>query len=295
MFGSAVAAGVAISVAAMTGALYLLHRLAALDLSERATALTVLLVAFFPTALFFSAVYTESLYLLLSVGAIYAARLDRWTIAGLLGAGAALSRPNGLLVALPLAILYVTSHRRLGRSAAWIALVPLGAVAYLAYLGVIWHAPLAEYQAQVDFGRSFAGPFGGVFGALIQLPGDIAHLASSTAQHSFYWTPVSTNQQHLIDLGFFVFTAAGVWLGRRRLPIAYTVYAVALLAAATSYPHTGEPLEAVPRYMLVVFPAFMGWGSVLAERRGAGRVALLASGVLLTAFSALWGVWAWIA
>jgi hypothetical protein len=299
VFGSAVAAGVAISVAAMAGALYFLHRLARLDLSERAADLTVLLVAFFPTALFFSAVYTESLYLLLSVGAVYAARRDRWAYAGLAGAAAALSRPNGLLVALPLAILYLfppgAPRRRIDRSAAWIAIVPLGAIAYLAYLGVIWHAPLAEYQAQADFGRSFGGPFGGVFGALIMLPGDIAHLAASTAQHSFHWTPVSSNQQHLIDLAFFVFATVGTWAGRRRLPLAYAAYAIALLAAAASYPHTGEPLEAVPRYMLVVFPAFMGWASVLADRRGAARVALATSSVLLVAFSALWGIWAWIA
>jgi hypothetical protein len=295
LFGSAVVAGAAISVAAMIGALYLLHRLVELDLPEPAARLTVLLVAFFPTALFFSAIYTESLYLLLSVGAVYAARRDRWAYAGLLGAAAALSRPNGLLVALPLIILYLASHRRLRRSAAWIVLVPLGALIYLAYLGVIWHAPLAEYQAQADFGRSFAGAFGGVFGALIGLPGDLVHLSSSTAVYSFIWTPVSTNQQHLIDLGFFLFAATGTWLGRRCIPLAYSVYAVALLAAATSYPHTNEPLEAVPRYMLVVFPAFMGWASVLAERRAAARAVLATSGVLLAVFSGLWGIWAWVA
>ena len=63
----------------------LLHRLAALELGERDARGTVLLVAFVPTAVFFSAVYSESLFLLVSVGAFLAARHGR------LGAGRARS------------------------------------------------------------------------------------------------------------------------------------------------------------------------------------------------------------
>jgi hypothetical protein len=312
LFGSALLAGAAISLAAMPAALYLLHRLARLDLSERAAALTVLLVALFPTALFLSAVYTEALYLLLSVGAIYAARLDRWRYAGLLGAGAALTRPNGVLVVLPLVIIYLYGPRRdeaavltragrwrpryrVDRSGGWIALVPLGALVYLAYLGVIWHAPLAEYQAEAAFGRQFGGPLSGVLSALAMLPSDIAHLVSSTAEKSFFWDPLTWTQQRVLDLGFFAFTVGGLLAGRRRLPVAYVVYALALVVPAASYPHGAEPLASLPRYLLVAYPAFMGWGAALAGRGELTRMALAASAAMLAAFGALWGIWAWIA
>ena len=63
--------------AAAVAALALLHGVALLDLDERAATLTVLLIACFPTSLFLSATYTESLFLLLTVGAVYTARTER--------------------------------------------------------------------------------------------------------------------------------------------------------------------------------------------------------------------------
>ena len=67
----------------------------------------LLLVAFFPAALFFSAVYSESLFLLLSVGAVLAARQGRWAWAGALAALAALTRNSGVLLLVPLALLFL--------------------------------------------------------------------------------------------------------------------------------------------------------------------------------------------
>ena len=46
----------------------------------------MLLVAFCPMAYLFSAVYSESLFLALSLGCIWQARMGRWAWAGLLGA-----------------------------------------------------------------------------------------------------------------------------------------------------------------------------------------------------------------
>src|SRR5438067_9305373 len=71
--GSAVVAGIAISLAALLVALTILHRLATLELGAEAAGPAVVLVAVFPAAYCFSAVYSESLFLALSVGAIYAA------------------------------------------------------------------------------------------------------------------------------------------------------------------------------------------------------------------------------
>ena len=75
-------AGVLISLVAFAVALALLHRLVLLDFGEDVAETTVMLIAFCPVAFFFSAVYTESLFLALSVGAIYAARRERWLARG---------------------------------------------------------------------------------------------------------------------------------------------------------------------------------------------------------------------
>ena len=97
-----IAAGVLLSVAALALALYGIHRLTTLELaragagsSAEAARLAVLVTAFAPMAFFFSAVYSESLYLALSVGLFWCARQGRWAWVGVLGALATATQQRG--------------------------------------------------------------------------------------------------------------------------------------------------------------------------------------------------------
>ena len=85
MIGSDLIAGVLVSLVAFWVALILLHRLVSLELDRTLARVTVMLVAFCPMAYFFSAVYSESLFLALSVGCILQARMGRWAWAGCSG------------------------------------------------------------------------------------------------------------------------------------------------------------------------------------------------------------------
>jgi hypothetical protein len=67
--GHPLLAGLIISLSAFAGALVLLYRLARLELGDDCAWRVILLISTFPYALYFSVVYTESLFLLLSVGA----------------------------------------------------------------------------------------------------------------------------------------------------------------------------------------------------------------------------------
>src|ERR671928_1115840 len=125
-----IVAGVVVSLACFAVALVLLHRLTALELGRAAADEAVWALALFPAAVFFSAVYSEALYLMLSVGCLYAARTGRWAWAGTLGALGAATRSAGVLLVVPLAVMWLArtdgrARRRL-RDAAWIALVPAG-------------------------------------------------------------------------------------------------------------------------------------------------------------------------
>src|SRR5205807_576721 len=62
--GHPLLAGTVISLAAFAGAISLLYRLAALELGEEKAWPVILLVSTYPYALFYSVVYTESLFLL---------------------------------------------------------------------------------------------------------------------------------------------------------------------------------------------------------------------------------------
>jgi mannosyltransferase PIG-V len=108
---SVVAAGLLISLAAFLTSLVLLGRLTELELGPEAARRAIVLLAFFPTALFFSAVYTEALFLALELGAFYAARRGRWGWAGVLGALGSATRNTGALLLPALLVLYLYGPR----------------------------------------------------------------------------------------------------------------------------------------------------------------------------------------
>jgi hypothetical protein len=115
----AVLAGVLFSLAAFALALYGIHRLTTLELAGSGRAgggdvarLAVLVTALAPMAFFFSAVYSESLYLALSVGLFWCARQGRWAWVGILGALAAATRSTGLVLVAPALMLYLYGPRQ---------------------------------------------------------------------------------------------------------------------------------------------------------------------------------------
>ena len=77
----------------------LLYRLVSVDLGHRIGLWTAGFLLVFPTAYFLHIGYTESLFLSLAFGSMWLARTNRWWLAGLLAALAALTRINGLILA----------------------------------------------------------------------------------------------------------------------------------------------------------------------------------------------------
>ncbi|HWX86822.1 MAG TPA: mannosyltransferase family protein [Solirubrobacteraceae bacterium] len=113
-----VIAGVLLSIAALAAGLYGLHRLMSLEVARmrlrgggELARLVVLLTAFAPMAFYFSAVYSESLYLALSVGVFVCARRGRWVTAATLGALAGATRSTGVVLTIPLALIYLYGPR----------------------------------------------------------------------------------------------------------------------------------------------------------------------------------------
>jgi hypothetical protein len=97
--------GVLISLAAFLWALHYLVRLGRDLVGGEAAEHAALLLAAYPFALFFSAPYTESLFLLSAVGAFYHYRRGEWVASSAWGLVLGLTRPNGCFASVPLAIL----------------------------------------------------------------------------------------------------------------------------------------------------------------------------------------------
>jgi hypothetical protein len=259
----------------------------------------VAITAVFPMAFFFSAVYSESLFLALSLGAVLAARRGRWAWAGVAGALAAGTRSAGVLVLIPLAVLYLQgpAPRRL-RDAAWLALVPAGLLAYLAYQGIAAGDALAPLREQEFWFRHFAGPFVGAWdGAVAAWDG--ARQLLSGARSPVYFTPAGgdpfeVGARNLMLFGFFLYAVVAAVGALRRLPRAYGLYCVAALALPLSWPVSPEPLMSLPRFVAVLFPLQM-WLAAWAVRRNRLPAVLAVCAVLLAFFTAEFSRWVWIA
>ena len=141
--------GVLISLVAFCFALYFVYRVAEEGWGVRAAQGTVLALAFFPTGFFFNAVYTESLFLALSAGAVWAAGVRKnFLLACLLAGLATATRNVGVLLLFPLVGKWA-ERRWYGWPTAYLALVPAGLVAYMAYLWGRFGNPLLFYSEQV--------------------------------------------------------------------------------------------------------------------------------------------------
>ncbi|QBD81401.1 hypothetical protein EPA93_37685 [Ktedonosporobacter rubrisoli] len=86
------------NLAAIVAGIFL-YKLTRRELGDKIAARTVLYLAIFPMGFYLAAIYPESLFLALAVSCTYYARQQRWWIAGLLGGLAALTRPQGVLLA----------------------------------------------------------------------------------------------------------------------------------------------------------------------------------------------------
>lgn len=293
--GSPAGAGILISLCAFAGAVVVIHRLAEIELGRSAADATVLLICVFPLSFFFSAVYTESLFLLVSAGALLAARTQRWATAAGLAALAALTRNVGILLVVPLAIWWWQSPDRRARDAAWL-LLPAAAVAlYLGSLelhGISWRAPFSQETAWM---RHSTGPLVAAWLALrtgvasaASIVGGAAVIAPSDAGL------VTPDADSVWLLAVLSVSALLVLRTLRRLPLAYGAYAVLSLALVISAPNTGQPLASVDRYVLVILPLWMMAGETIA-RRGLGRATVAIGLPLLAVNTAFFAAWAFIA
>jgi len=293
--GSDLAAGILISLACLFAALVLLHRLVALDFGRDAARLTVLLVAVFPGAVWFSAVYSEALYLLLSVAAVWLARTDRWMLAGCAGGLAAMSRSAGVVLLVPLFFLWWRSPRRRLGDLAWTALVPAGVLVFSLALAAAGQSFFAPFDAQEAWSRTFAGPFGALVDAWeAGRDGARALLDGAPAPDGAF----DVRKLNVWLLGVLVATLAAlaVAVAVRRLPAGYWLYVLAALALPLSYPVEGHPLMSLPRFVSVLWPLHLGLALWLLRRPPAVRSAVLAVSLLgLAAVSGEVASWGWVA
>lgn len=285
--GSLLLGGFLISLVAFLAGLWFVHRLAELELGPDAARRTVWLLAFFPTSVFLSAFYTEGLFLALTAGAFYLARTGRFAWACALGAAASATRNTGVLLVVPLLLLYLHERDRpVGRDLAWLALVPLGLAAYTAYQAIEWDDALATWHVQTYWSRGFHGPFSAVRYAIPETIEAVGELF--TGSNDTFESPAAK----LALFGALCLAAVGLVGVFRRLPVAYGAYVLVALIPPLSSPWPEHPLMSFPRFLAVLFPLHMWLAVHTADRRRFAAV-LVAFAAMLGFLTAKFATWGW--
>jgi Mannosyltransferase (PIG-V) len=253
--------GPLISLLFLPFAFYFIYHIALEGRGERVARDTVLILAFFPTTFFLNAAYTESLFLALSAGSLWAMRVRKdLLVACVMAALAAATRNVGIFLVVPLMYEWIKDIERFRWRGIYLLLAPGGLFAYMGYLWVSFGDPLLFYSAQESWGRQATGPLdtaSRAWGAAVEgadrlLDPDLwAHLSLSNAANQL------AGASNFFNLAFFVFAIVVLLAGSRYLPLSLTVYGLLLLAPAALFGTPGSPLMGTPRYVLVAFPVFI--------------------------------------
>ena len=270
--GDELMAALLVSNLAFLGALLALFALTADAFGECIARRAIVVAALFPTAFFFLAPYTESLFLFLSILAFRAARWDRWGHVAVAGALAALTRSVGILLIPALLVEAFSaksgrtrSRRALAGRAAGAAAISLGPLSWFAWWGLAQGNWLAPLDAQRLWDRELQPPWV-----------SLTHAVDLAWSFRSYW---------LLDLVLVSIAIAGLALAVPALRPSEITYGGLSLLLPLMNPFWDRPLLSAPRFAVVVFPALWGLSGV-----GLGRAlprslvtAVLAGGWVLCA------------
>jgi hypothetical protein len=301
-------------------ALFVLKRDLTDELGDEASSMALVLLVTFPTAFYFHAAYTESFFLMCAAVSMHAARRGKFWLAGVAALVASLTRWTGFALvpalvaeawvqALPAAAAPVTLEalaapestsalRRISvRAAAW-SLLPLAALPIVnRFLESTVGDPWAFSRAQRLWERRLTPPWTGLFdGIRVLLPG-----------HPPYLKPLPGGFPRLADYpgGFLTahaYNLVAAFLGialavvaARRLRASHGALAVACVMLPLMTPSRLQPLQSMPRFLVVIFPLFAALALLLRGRPVLTTMVVAAFACIQGFFAARFALWFWVA
>ena len=280
-----IAAGVLISNICLFLSLVLLDRLVRLEVGgergETAGVAACAALLLYPSSLFLSAVYSESLFLVLSLGAFLAARSGHFPAAGVCGGLATLTRPFGILLVVPLVWEWwlwrnraddAPSRRVRTLNGLWLVMPPVAISSYLFFSRLTFGDSLALLHRQERWRGGLSGPWRAF----------VRWWEAGPSVHGAHGSTVEL----VIALVCLAMFAVMV----RRLRPSYTLYSGAALALAL-----GSTLWSFSRRVVTLFPVFILIGVAWSDgRRCLPTLYAFVGGTLGGLFMALFANWWWV-
>jgi hypothetical protein len=278
--------GVLISWVSFFAALIYVYRFVRERFGDDTGHASIALLACYPFALYFSTAYTEALFLLTLVGACYHFERNELWKAGVWGLLAGLTRPNGCLLSVVLALIAIrplwplrVAHLRLrdwvgiADRLAVAALPGIGMLCYSTYIYFLTGNPLQWTESNAAWGRVYRG-----IGLLV------ADQAQMIGDHGLY-NYASTRTVDVLHALAVIFVGLMVWPVFRRIGFPYAV----MLLVNVIPPLLMGGLLSIGRVTSVLFPAFVALALVLPATQ---RTAWLVGFAMLQAIaSAMFFTW----
>lgn len=267
--GSYVVAGLWVSNLAFAGTAVYIYKLSRLDYDEDDSWRALVYLAIFPTAYFLHAIYTESLFLFLTVASFYYARRGSWAFSSAFGLLAATTRITGIVLIPALIIEYLAQRdykiRETKKDVFWIGLIVLGFLLYLGINYMTFGEPFKFLEIQREhWGKKLDWPFNGfllTYKTILSREPEIAMLSG--------WFEA-----------FFAFLGLALSIyAFLKVRFSYGVFALLswLIMTSTWW------WQSIPRYVLVIFPVFLSL-SILGRNRTVNFIITFSSILLYALF-----------
>lgn len=200
----------------------------------------IVFLLIFPTAFFLNAVYTEALFLFLSLASFYYGLKKKFVFAGIFGFFASLTRITGILLFIPLVWEYFQKNNFKIQSVLElkilpIFLIPLGTFAFFLYHYFRFGNLFLFLEIEKNWGRAFT---------------------LQNGHFDFFSNPAIINFS--LDVLLVTFAFIVIFFVFKKLHASYGLYMLASTVIALS---TGT-LMSIGRYILVLFPIFILLASI---------------------------------
>lgn len=226
--------------------LIVFYKLLRLDYKDNVAIWSIIFLLIFPTSFFYAAIYSESLFLLLSLLCFYFARKNKWIWAGIVGALLSTTRLVG--IAMFPALLYEyfknANNKSLGKLLS-IFLTPIGLIAYAFYNLLRWGNPFYFIQAQGNFQNNRT------VDSIILFPQTVFRYVKIlfTVKPIIYEWWVA-----FFELSFFIFALILFYVAwKKRIRLSYLIFGVLCFLV----PVSSGTFSGLPRYILPIFPLFI--------------------------------------
>ncbi len=282
-------AGLLISFFAHLAGTLIFYRLVRLDWDSKTAFESVKFFLIYPTAFFFLAVYTESLFFLLSVTMFYFLRKRKWWFAFIVAFLGGICRPNGILLAIPFVIEYLMFFREFGFKDWKIFLkknyrtlitpigAPLGTFAYFLFLFFITGNFFAYFEALEWWGRDSISPV------------NFIHLLSDRF-YRFWDLPLHGFHNSKIDFLFGLIFLLSLIACYSKIRVSYFFYSLAIILL----PQLSGQTMSLTRYLSVSFPHFILLGILSRKKPLIGWLISLISILFLSIFALQSFNWYWV-